>query len=208
MFTFLLGKRRREHNAPLNEAQRALVEKKFEILRQASFGFTQDRLLHIQEEDLKRWTDECTVELRTNIASAAPSHIKIALIDFRKLRCISLQCLPLRMQYKGVVALALILLLSLAATGTVDGQVPTAADFAACNDEAPRAVKAGMASPIGRDHVRADRARGGATAANSPDFTGRALESSDPQIHGMDAEGANNATYQAAYRSCMRRKGF
>ena len=69
------------------EAQRALVEKKFEILRQASFGFTQDRLLHIQEEDLKRWTDACTGELRRKIASAAPSHIKIALIDFRPLRC-------------------------------------------------------------------------------------------------------------------------
>ncbi len=35
------------------------------------------------------------------------------------------------MQHKVVTALALILLLSLAATRTVDGQVPTAADFAA-----------------------------------------------------------------------------
>jgi len=24
----------------------------------------------------------------------------------------------------------------------------------------------------------------------------------------MEAEGAKNATYQAAYRACMRRKGF
>lgn len=208
MFTFLFGKRRREQHPPLNEAQRTLVEKKFEILRQASFGFTQDRLLHIQEADLKRWTDECTGELRAKIASAAPSHIKIALVDFRQLRCISLQCLSLPVQYKVVAALALILLLSLAATGTVDGEVPTAVDFTACNEEAPRAVKAGLASPIKGDHVRADRARGGAMAANSPDFTGRVIESSDPQIHGMEAEGAKNATYQAAYRSCMRRKGF
>jgi hypothetical protein len=110
-------------------------------------------------------------------------------------------------QHKVVAALALILLLSLVATGTVDGQVPTAADFAACNDEASRAVKAGIASPIKSDHVRADRARGGAMA-NSPGFTGAVIESSDPQIHGMEAEGAKNATYQAAYRSCMRRKGF
>lgn len=95
MFMFLSKKLERERGSPLNEAQRALVEKKFEILRQASFGFTQDRLLHIQEEDLKRWTDACTGELRRNIASAAPSHIKIALSDFRKLRCVSLQCLPL-----------------------------------------------------------------------------------------------------------------
>jgi hypothetical protein len=34
------------------------------------------------------------------------------------------------------------------------------------------------------------------------------IESSDPQIHGMQGEGAKNAAYQAAYRSCMRRKGF
>jgi len=86
---------RRQKTGPLDETQRALVQKKFEMLRQASFGFTQDRLLHIQEEDLERWTDECTGELRRAIASAAPAHIKIALIDFRALRCVSLQCLPL-----------------------------------------------------------------------------------------------------------------
>lgn len=79
----------------LNEIQRTLVEKKFELLRQASFGFTQDRLLHIQEEDLKEWTTACTGELRQRIASAAPSNVQIALIDFPLLRCISLQCLPL-----------------------------------------------------------------------------------------------------------------
>lgn len=117
-------------------------------------------------------------------------------IEFRKL------------QYRGVATLALILLVSLAVTRPVDGEVPTAADFAACNEEAPQAVKAGLASPIKGDHVRADRARGGAMAANSPGFTGSVIESSDPQIHGMEAEGAKNATYQAAYRSCMRRKGF
>ncbi len=98
---FLSKKRKREQSSPLNEARRALVEKKFEILRQASFGFTHDRLLHIQEEDLKGWTDACTAELRRKIASAAPSHIKIALIDFRKLRCVSLQCLPLWMHADG-----------------------------------------------------------------------------------------------------------
>src|SRR2546430_11521385 len=65
---FLSKKRKREQSSPLNEARRALVEKKFEILRQASFGFTHDRLLHIQEEDLKGWTDrseEHTSELQS-----------------------------------------------------------------------------------------------------------------------------------------------
>jgi hypothetical protein len=112
------------------------------------------------------------------------------------------------MQHKVVIILALIFLLSLAATRTVHGEVPTAADFAACNEEAPQAVKAGMASPIMGDHIRADSARAAAMTTNSIDFRGKVVESSDPQIHGMAAEGAKDAAYQAAYRSCMRRKGF
>ena len=111
-------------------------------------------------------------------------------------------------RYKVVSGLALILLLSFGVTRTVDGQVPTGADFAACNEEGPRAVKAGSASPTTRDHVRADSARGGAITTSYTDVTGQVIVSSDPQIHGMKAEGAKNATYQAAYRSCMRRKGF
>jgi hypothetical protein len=107
---------------------------------------------------------------------------------------------------KALIAFALFLLFSLAVAPAVDGQVPTAADFAACNEEAPQAVKAGIASPIMGDHVRADRARSSAVTANGSALTG--IESADPQIHGMDAEGAKNAAYQAAYRSCMRRKGF
>jgi hypothetical protein len=103
--------------------------------------------------------------------------------------------------YSVVRALALIVLVVLAAVPTADGQVPTAADFAACNEEAPRAIKAGAVSPITGDHVRADSAR---AATMTTSF----LESSDPQIHGMKADGAKDATYQAAYRSCMRRKGF
>lgn len=95
MFRFLCRTPTQAPGRPLNETQRALVERKFEILRQASFGFTQDRLLHIQEEDLKRWTDACTDELRKQVIAAAPSHIKIVLIEFRKLRCVSLQCFPL-----------------------------------------------------------------------------------------------------------------
>jgi hypothetical protein len=102
----------------------------------------------------------------------------------------------------------LVLLLSLAAVGRVDGEVPTAADVAACNQLAPLAVKTGSASPIMGDHARAESARGQATTTNSTDFTRKAIESSDPQIHGMEGDGARNAAYQAAYRSCMRRKGF
>ena len=74
MFMFLSKKLQREQATPLNEAQRSLVEKKFEILRQASFGFTHDRLLHIQEEDLKGWTDACTGELRRKITLATVAY--------------------------------------------------------------------------------------------------------------------------------------
>ena len=75
---------------PLTERQRAIVARKFEILRQASFGFTQDRLLHIQEDDLRVWTDACTGELRRNITEAAPAHVT-TLLYFRELRCVSLE---------------------------------------------------------------------------------------------------------------------
>jgi hypothetical protein len=107
-------------------------------------------------------------------------------------------------RYKAVVG-GVLVVASLMLTRAAEGEVPTAADFAACNAEAPQAIKAGTASPVVADHARADRARkSSATAA--PRAAG--LESSDPQIHGMETVGARDAAYQAAYRSCMRRKGF
>jgi hypothetical protein len=112
------------------------------------------------------------------------------------------------MQNSIVIVSALILLLSLVATQTADGEVPTAVDFAACNKEAPHAVKAGSASPTPGDHVRANSKRADAATTGSLDLTSKTIESSNPQVHGMEAEGAKDAAYQAAYRSCMRRKGF
>ena len=53
----------------------------------------------------------------------------------------------------------LMLIVPLAATRAADAEVPTTADFAACNEQAPEAVKAGTATPIMGDHVRADNAR-------------------------------------------------
>jgi hypothetical protein len=102
-----------------------------------------------------------------------------------------------------VVALALVAIVSLAAPPAA-GQVPAVADFAACNDEAPNAIKAGTTSPTAGDHARAERAR--LDARTSPTRT--VVDSPDPQIHGMSADGAGDAGYQAAYRSCMRRRGF
>ena len=66
------------------------------------------------------------------------------------------------MQYRVVIVLALILFVSLAVTRTVGGEVPTAADFAACNEGAPHEVKAGTASPIMGDHLQAESARASA----------------------------------------------
>ena len=111
-----------------------------------------------------------------------------------------------RLIYRLVLLLGLLLVLSLTATRAAHGGVPTAADFADCNAEAPQVVKAGAASPTKGDHARADGARGSTTSPTGP--VGPVVHSPDPQIHGMQAEGAKSATYQAAYRSCMRRKGF
>src|SRR5437879_12769390 len=111
------------------------------------------------------------------------------------------------LQSRVAVTLALTLLVSLAATRTADGEVPTVADFAACNDEAPAAIKAGTASPIVGDHVRANSARAGSITMNSIDFTGRGVASSDRQIHGMKAAGARDATYQAAWRRSTKPTG-
>jgi hypothetical protein len=106
----------------------------------------------------------------------------------------------------AAVTQVLILLLTLSVVEPAGGQVPTAVDIAACNDEAPQAVKAGAVSPTTGDHARAGHARGRALTTASTNDAG--VESADPQIRGMAPEGAKNAAYQAAYRSCMRRKGF
>src|SRR5690348_5464527 len=105
---------------------------------------------------------------------------------------------------RALVGGVLVLML-LAFARAAHGEVPTAADFAACNAEAPQAIKAGTASPVVGDHARAERARESSASA-APRSAG--VESPDPQIHGMEAVGARDAAYQAAYRSCMRRKGF
>jgi len=107
-----------------------------------------------------------------------------------------------------VRAVAVAWLVVIAAVGIAHGQVPTPADVAACNNEAPAVIKTGAASPTVSDHARAKGARDGPPTSSAADFKLPLVESSDPQIHGMNAEGAKDATYQAAYRSCMRRKGF
>ena len=108
-------------------------------------------------------------------------------------------------------ALVTAVTVSLAAVATtVSAETPTAADFAACNAEARAAVEAGTATPTTKDYTHAEAARkGNATTAPSIDSTRKVVPySSDPQLVGMETEWTTAAPYQAAYRTCMRRRGF
>ena len=94
MVRFPFGTRNPDTSSILSDTQRSLVEEKFELLQRASVHFTQDRLLHLQGEDLNLWTGACTGELRRRITSVAASDVEISLIAFPPLRCVSLQCVP------------------------------------------------------------------------------------------------------------------
>jgi hypothetical protein len=91
----------------------------------------------------------------------------------------------------------------------VHADVPTIADMTACNQEAQEESRARSASPTSKDQVGAEAARRQPSgAAAIPGAVGAVTQSEDPQIHGMDAHGATDAAYRAAYRVCMRRRGF
>ena len=82
----------------------------------------------------------------------------------------------------------------------LSGSVPIVADFASCNAEAVDAVSflgSRAPLPITKDLERAEAAR-----------RGDATASDDAQLSGMDPERARDPAYQAAYRTCMRRRGF
>lgn len=95
------------------------------------------------------------------------------------------------------------------ALGIAHAQVPTAEDIAACNREAQKEVRDRAVSPTSKDEAGAGTARkGGTGTVEHPGQTAAGTQSSDPQIHGMEGEGAKDAAYRAAYRVCMRRSGF
>lgn len=108
------------------------------------------------------------------------------------------------------VALWAFALVGLVAPTAVDGDVPTATAVAACNTEAQDAISLGSAArgnavPNASDHRRAARARQNDTSSEKARRTTR---SPDAQLNGMDGDGAKDPAYQAAFRSCMRRRGF
>jgi len=95
------------------------------------------------------------------------------------------------------------------AFGVLHADVATSADMAACNQEARDGRGTRTASPTQKDEAGADRARQAlAGTGEGSELTGDVLKSPDPQIHGMNAEGAKDAAYRAVYRVCMRKKGF
>lgn len=108
--------------------------------------------------------------------------------------------------------LRIVILLGVAlhlASGIAHADVPTIGDMTACNQEAREGPRNRSTSPTSKDEVDAEsarRARDGSAVV--PAATGAVTQSEDPQIHGMDALGATDAAYRAAYRVCMRKRGF
>ena len=95
-------------------------------------------------------------------------------------------------------------------------EVPSATDFAACNMKAAEEAAAGAASASPRNDLPKEatqlppdaKPKAGAPVSQK-DPTGTTLSSDkDPQIEGLAADRANDKVYVAAYRSCMRQRGF
>jgi hypothetical protein len=109
----------------------------------------------------------------------------------------------------GFLASATVGAIVFGAATPVAAEVPKAEDVTNCNREAQAATQSGgsrfNAQPNANDDTRAAQARRDTT---SRDRTGDTVRSPDAQIEGMDAEGAKDPAYQAAFRVCMRRSGF
>jgi hypothetical protein len=125
-----------------------------------------------------------------------------------------------------------VLALSMTAAAPASADVPTAADFAGCNMKAAEQAASDTASASPRSDLPRDatrlppdvKARTGprgdvqtappaagkaGTSGVTQDPTGNTLSSEkDPQIEGMAADRASDPAYVAAYRSCMRQRGF
>jgi hypothetical protein len=108
-----------------------------------------------------------------------------------------------------ITAATLLLICLHAAFGIAHADVPTLGDMTACNQEARDELRGGTASPTEKDEAGADNARKAqAGTGERPEATPAVTRSPDPQIDGMDAEGAKDAAYRATYRVCMRKRGF
>lgn len=111
-------------------------------------------------------------------------------------------------------ALVAALALSVVAAAPGGAEVPTAADFAGCNMKAAEQAAADSVSASPKTDLPRDATKLPPDARRQPaqvlkDPTGSTLSSDkDPQIEGMAADRANDPAYIAAYRACMRQRGF
>jgi hypothetical protein len=119
------------------------------------------------------------------------------------------------MRIKSVTALMVAAGL-LASLGTALAANPTQADFDACNKEAQSRQSSPAASPStsgpstpGTGGGATGSVSGGTTGAGSS-VSGGASTSSDADValRGIDASGKGDPSFQAAYRECMKRRGF
>jgi hypothetical protein len=130
------------------------------------------------------------------------------------------------MRIKSVTALitAAGLLTSVGAALAAD---PTQADFDACNKEAQARQSSPSASPstsggptgsmsgsTSKDHP-ASTSGGGATSGTPSGSTGSSVSGgaapstdADVALRGIDASGKSDPAFQAAYRECMKQRGF
>jgi len=90
------------------------------------------------------------------------------------------------------------------------GEVPTKEDFATCNKKAAEeaAADTASASPRTDGAPRAGQLPSDARQAPSSGRPNTLSSDKDPQIEGLAADRANDRSYVAAYRSCMRQRGF
>ena len=106
-------------------------------------------------------------------------------------------------------ALALLVAVSCPAVEMASADVATNTHVVVCNEEAQQAVRFRTAFPTSKDETQAADARRIIVQIPGPtNPEGTILRSQDPQLDGMNAEGAKVAVYRAAYRVCMRKSGF
>lgn len=108
---------------------------------------------------------------------------------------------------RSLIAPAFLLGLATLGWGAVArADVPKPEDIATCNSEEKEAVRKGSAAPSTPAPNATDERR--AADQKRRDAPAPGTDASDPQIEGMDAQGAKNPMYQAAYRTCMRKNGY
>ena len=129
--------------------------------------------------------------------------------DSNKAWCVSVRDGAHAPSRRALTVVALLVTGLSLACGNARADVPTAADIAACNQQAREGLRGRTVFPTRKDEAGADEARKTrAATVEPPGTTEHVMHSPDPQIHGMDGEGAKDAAYRAAYRSCMRKNGF